>query len=297
VSAQALLDAQDLRIDVAGVPACDGLSLTTRGDRSLILGAPRALFLATTGLLAALRGTLAVGGRPAARAVAEGIVAGAASDPPLPGEWSVVDYVTWSARLTGADGAEAPRIAGAAIEQLQLGTLAKTQIGRLVAHARRATVVASALAARPAIVALDEPLAGLPDDVAAGYAKILVDALQGRRWLLFAGRMPAGTPLFAAADEVVVATATRLEAQGTPGELAAATRRWLGRFAGPPDAVHALGQELSARGARLEREGEGERPRFVVDLGAELSTNGLFAICAEAGVAVVELVPLSRALV
>ena len=49
-SAEPLLKIEDLRVDVDGVPACDGLTLQTRGERVLVLGAPRVLFEATCGL-------------------------------------------------------------------------------------------------------------------------------------------------------------------------------------------------------------------------------------------------------
>jgi ABC-type Na+ transport system ATPase subunit NatA len=282
--------AEDLRIDVDGVPACDGLTFTATGERILVLGAPRALFAAATGLAAVVRGALSVCGVPAARAASGGLIAGAAMDPPTPPRWTIRDYVEWSARLSGVSRADARRSATEAIDALQLGTMAKTPTGRLVPHARRATVVAAALATRAEIIALEDPLGGLPDEIADSYATVLRAALANCAWIIFAPRMPLTSPLALAADEAIVATASRIDAQGAPAEIAAAVRRFVGRVDGSAVAIAPL---LEARGASVEDRGA----HVVFDLGAEMTTSELMAICATAGVGVVELIPVARALV
>jgi len=73
-----LLAAEDVRIDEGNVPSCDGLSFRSKGRRLLVLGAPRALTLATMGVLPVVRGRLLVQGRDASTAVKEGRLAGAA---------------------------------------------------------------------------------------------------------------------------------------------------------------------------------------------------------------------------
>lgn len=266
---------------------CDGLTLETQGDRVLVLGVPRAVFLGAIGLTPIVRGTLAVRGRSPVSAVGSGLVAGAAKDPSLPAKWLLRDYVTWSARLGGA--ADAARGAARAIEELQLGALATTPIGKLVPHARRATVVAAALATGAEQLVLEDPLGGLPDDAATTFAKLLVDALAARSWLVFAPRMPLGLALSRAADEaLVVGGGIRVDAQGAPSELAAATRRFIcrldGKLASIAPAVADQGGSVVAHGTHV-----------FVELGPTLTTAGLFAICAEANVAVLELVPAVHA--
>src|ERR1700722_1964053 len=96
-----LLSASSVRVDVDGVPALDGLSLATTGDKVLVLGAARALFEAAAGLRSVLRGDLGVDGRPPKEAAREAAVACAPLDPPLPGRWTLMQYVHWSARLVG----------------------------------------------------------------------------------------------------------------------------------------------------------------------------------------------------
>lgn len=284
-----LLAAEDLRVDVDGVSACDGLTFRTRGEHVLVLGAPRALFDATTGLASVVRGTLSVRGVAAGEAAARGVVAGAESSPPAPPRWTASEYVSWSARLAGVPAAAARASTEQAIAKLQLGAMAKTEIARLVPHARRATLVAAALATCAEVIALDDPLGGLPDEIALAYAKVLAEALSDRAWVLFAPRMPLASPLAREADEAIVATPARIEAQGTPAELAAAQRRFVARMSGPVDAI---APALAARGARVEPQGA----HLSIDLGSDMTTGELMAVCAAANVAVVELVPVARAL-
>jgi ABC-type Na+ transport system ATPase subunit NatA len=257
----------------------------------LVLGAPRALFEATTGLVPVMRGTIEVRGDSPLEATKRGVIAGAAMDPPLPPRWTVTDYISWSARLSGLPSSDARASAEAAIVKLQLGPMVKTPLARLVPHARRATVVAAALATRAEVIAVEDPLGGLADDVATTYAKILVQALEDRAWLVFAPRMGLTSPLALAADEAVIAAATHLEMQGTPAEIAAASRCFVGRIFG---AVSAIAPALERRGAHVEERGA----HLFFDLGRspDMTTTELMAICASADVAVLELLPAVRAL-
>jgi molybdate transport system ATP-binding protein len=255
----------------------------------LILGAPRALFEATTGLASVMRGTLAVRGVPVAQAVVRGVVAGAAMDPPTPSRWTVTDYVQWSARLAGVPKADARASAAAAIKKLKLTSMANTQTSKLVPHARRATVVAAAMATGAEVIALEDPLGGLPDEIAQSYSKVLAEALGDQPWIIFAPRMPLTSPLALEADEALIASSIDVEVQGPPAEIAAAERRFVGRVYG---SVEALAPLLEARGARVESHGA----HLLFDLGATMTTSDLMRMCDRANVAVIELVPVSRAL-
>jgi ABC-type taurine transport system ATPase subunit len=216
-------------------------------------------------------------------------------DPPTPPHWTVRDYVEWSARLAGATGAEARVRATDALDALALGALAKSQLSRIVPHARRGAVVAAAIATTAEIVVLEDPLGGLADDVAASYGRLLVDGLGDRSFIVFAPRVDRASPLTLAADEAIVCTAARLEAQGTVAELAAADRRFALRVAG--ESGEGAGPLLEAKGARVISRDDGARDgtaHLVLDLGDRLTTGELVATCAAAGVSVVELYPLSR---
>ncbi len=286
-----LLVANDLRVDVDGLPACDGITLRTTGEHVLVLGAPRALFDAVTGLARVVRGSLDVRGVAAAEAVPRGVVAGAPMDPPVPPRWTVTEYVQWSARLAGVPASEARASAQAAIAKLHLDAMARTELAKLAPHARRATVVAAALATGAEVIALEDPLGGLPDELAMAYAKVLAEALGGdQAWIVFAPRMPLTSPLAQSADEAIVASALRVEGQGPPAELASAGRRFVARMIGPVDA---LAPALASRGARMELDAGAH---ILLDLGSEMTTGELIELCEGANVSVVELVPAFRAL-
>lgn len=284
-----LLVASDLRVDVDGVPACDGLTLTTTSERVLVLGAPRALFEATAGLRPVVRGVLTVRGATAAAAVGSGLLAGAALDPPLPPKWTPKEYVTWSARLAGLSKADAQRLAADAIARLQLVAMEKVGLATLAPHARRAVVVAAALATGATVIAMEDPLGGLPEELARTFARILVSALEERSFIVFAPRLPLTSPLALAAEEAIVVASSSVLTQGAPAEIAAAERRFVARVQGP---VEALGAKLAERGGHLTAVGA----QVHFDLGESMTTADLLGLCLESDVTVVELRSLARAL-
>ena len=288
-SLEPLVVADDLRVDVDDVPACDGITFRTHGDRILVLGAPRALYEALVGLRPVSRGALRLQGREASEAVRDGHVAGAALDPPLPPKWTAHEYVTWSSRLAGHTARDARGLARDAITRVQLGALATAPLGSLVTHARRAVVVAAALATDAPVLVIDDPLAALPEEVARTWAGIFVQALEGRSWIVLAARDALTSPIAMNAAEALVVSATLTSAQGAPAEVAAADRRFVARIHGSLDS---LGTRLAARGARMEIQGA----QVVLELGDSVTTAELLGMCAEANVIVVEMVPVARAL-
>lgn len=284
-----LLSAEDVRIDIDGVPACDGLTFHATGERVLVLGAPRPLALAAAGVLPVARGRLIIRGVDAEAAARDRGAAGAALDPPLPPSWTVREYIQWSARLAGLDKATAKTNATDAIARLQLVALEKAPLLGLPPHAKRALVLAAAIATGAPVLAVEDPLIGLPEDVARSFAQIFLDALRDRAWIVFAARMPLTSPLALQADEAIVASSSRVEAQGPPAELAAASSRFIARVHGPMDGLAA---QLQGRGVGVEVQGG----QVVFDLNGILSTTELVEMCAAADVALVELVPVARAL-
>jgi hypothetical protein len=290
-----LLAVDDARVDLDGVPACDGLTLRTTSERALVLGAPRALFLAAAGLAPVVRGDVRVRGTSAVAAVRSRVVAGSPLDPPLPPKWTALEYATWSARLAGHPKRDAAALAREALDKLQLPAKDKALLPTLPPHARRAVVLAGAMATGAEVVAIEDPLGGFPEEIAVTWARLLTTALEGRPWLVFAPRVPLTSPLAQRAEEAIVVSGARVDAQASPAALAAegdTSRRFVARVQGP---VASLGPRLADRGARLETAGASPA-RVVVDLGPELTTAELLALCVDAGVTVVELFPVARAL-
>ena len=290
-SAAPLLEIDDLRVDLDGVPACDGLTLKTRGERVLVLGAPRVLFEATCALRPVMRGRLHVRGVAAAAAVRGAILAGAPLDPALPPKWTVLEYITWSARLAGRSSRDARGLAKEAVALLELGPVAGSTLERMPPHARRGVVVAAALATGASAVALEDPLAGLPEEVARTLARILVEALAERSWVVFGARLSLTSPLAMKADEALMVSSSRLDAQGPPAEIAAQARRFVARIHSTAP-LEALGARLAERGATMDVQGA----QVLLDLGSSMTTADLRGLCAELDATVVEMVPVARAL-
>jgi ABC-type multidrug transport system ATPase subunit len=288
---EALLSASSLRVDVAGVPTLDGLVLATTGDRVLVLGGARALFEVAAGMRAVTRGEVRVAGVAPLAAVRSGLAASAPLDPPMPPRWTVSQYATWSARLAGYSMGDGRERAAEALVSLQLDEVAGAKLASASLAIRRATVVASAMAAGGALLLLEDPLSGLPDEAARPLARVLARALAGRRTIVFAARVALESPLALAADEAVVVDGSKVIAQGAPAQIAAAERTLALRVLGD---VRAFAEALHAHGGRAQVASGLPAPVHVqLELGP-LAARDVLRIAEGAGAVVIELRPLAR---
>jgi ABC-2 type transport system ATP-binding protein len=286
------LAATTLRVDVSGVPAIDGLSLVTTGDRVLVLGAARALFEAAAGLRRIARGELRVEDAPPATGARDGAVACAPLDPPLPPDWTVTQYARWSARLSGRTRSEAASLAADALERLQLAPEGRTKLGVAGLAARRGAVLAAALATGARAILVEDPTPGLTDEAARPLARVLARAVSERRSAIFAARIALDSPLALASDEALVVDGSRVAAQGAPAEIAAAENTLLLRVHGN---AMAFAQAVEGAGGRADVMTGAPSPAHVqVHLGP-LAARDLLRIAAESSAVVVELRPLARA--
>ncbi len=284
-----LLSAVDLRLDLGAHVVVEGLSFETRGDRVLVFGAAQPVLRAAQGELRARRGQLLLDGHDPAEAARSGAVAIAPLDPLLPPELTPRAYVEWSARLATNDTGRARKQAAEAITALTLDPIAHQPLGRCVATARRATVLAAALATGARAILFEDPTAGLVDEAADALAGTLVKALAGVRWAVFAARLPPTSPLTLAADEALVLGSQGVLAQGSPAELAASARRFALEVRGE-------GQAFADALVRRGFSASGTPPRLLVELAPEQGTLELFALALEHHAVIVELSPLSGAL-
>jgi ABC-2 type transport system ATP-binding protein len=287
-----LLEATSLRLDASGLAALDGLDLATRGERVLVLGAPRVLFAAAAGLRAPTRGELRTRGLPPIEAVRQCRVAGAPAEERLPPSWTVAQYVAWSARLTGKTSAIAREVAAEAIEQMDLGTLARARLSSLAPAARRGTVIAAALATGAEALLLEEPGLGLPDDILRSFERVVAKALEGRTWVVFAARMRVESPIAALADEVILAEGAGVLAQGSPPELAAQRGTLAVKMSGTVDAVTAFAEAIRAEGGSATAGPETRGPFHLrIELGP-LGSGDVFRLAVATDATVLELRPL-----
>jgi ABC-type multidrug transport system ATPase subunit len=288
-----LLSAAAIRLDVAGVPVLDGLALETRGERVVVLGAPRALFEAAAGLREVARGELRAGGMAPSLAVRSRIIAGAPFEPPLPPRWTVAEYVTWSARLAGHGRREARSRAEEAIAALELGSLARTRLSAAAQAARRGVVLAAALATGAGTLFVDDPLAGLADDPSAAFARVVAQVLGGLRFVVFASRLPLESPLVAAADEAIVVDGATVVAQGTPTGIAGELTTLALKVGGIPEDVAVYVSAIESSGGKATALAQALGVTHLkVELGP-LAAKDLFRLALETRATLLELRPFS----
>jgi ABC-2 type transport system ATP-binding protein len=283
-----LLELLQTRIDVEGVPVVDGLSLTATGDRLIVLGGAQALFEAASGVRTPSHGDVRVRGVPARRAARVGSMAGAPVAPPFPPKWTARDYVRWSARISGHGKQDAAALAEQAITRLKMTAFAADTLSNASVHARRAVTIAAALATGANAIFLEEPLLGLPEEAGRHFARIVLRALEGRSWVVFAARLPLESPFAMDADEAAIVSDRGILAQGAPAELAARERAYAVRVLGK---VADFARLATARGARVSGSGND----LTVDLGDELKVSDLLRAASEAEATVLELEPLAHA--
>ena len=281
-----------LRVDVGGVPAVDGLTLRSTGEHVLVLGAARALFEAAAGLRPAAHGEVLVEGMQPRQAIRARASAGAPLDPALPAKWTVLQYVTWSARLAGHSRSTASALTEEALARMQMAATVRTKLGVAPVSIRRATVIAAALATGASTLLIEDPASGLSDDSAHSLARVVARAHDDRKTILFTSRVRLESPLALAADEAVVVEGPDVVAQGPPAEIAAAERTLSLRVAGN---IEAFRKAIETRGGRAEFNGAAPPPCHVrVELGP-LAAHDLVRLATECGALVIELRPLSRA--
>jgi ABC-2 type transport system ATP-binding protein len=285
-----LIACSSVRIDVASVPAIDGLSFESTGDWVLVLGSARALFEAVAGLRPIERGEIQVGGLRPLQSIRAGIVSAAPLDPPLPLRWSPLQYVTWSARLAGRPGRVAASAAADVIERFALGPFARTKLAKISLAARRATVLAAADVTGATALIVEDPGVGLPPEVAGPFVRIVVRALAGRRAIWFASRVALESPLGLAADEAILLDGSRVAIQGAPAQIASNADAYCLRVAGD---VQAFATAVASAGARLLSPSDPSVPAHMsLNLGP-LGTSDVLQIALECSAVILELRPLA----
>jgi ABC-2 type transport system ATP-binding protein len=283
-----LLASSSLRVDVAGTPAVDGLTLESTGKSVLILGAPRALFEAAAGLRAIEHGVLLVAGMSPAATARSGMAAAAPLDPPMPPRWTVFQYISWSARLSGLARAECEGAVHEALERLQLVPRRALRLGAASVAVRRSAVIGAALATRARVLLVEDPSVGLAK---TSLAPIVARVMRDQPTILFAGRVALDSPVALAADEAIVVDGSKVLAQGAPTEVAVHSNSFSVWAAGD---VEALTKALTASGCRLQSsETSSDAVRFTVDLGS-LGTCDLLRVAEASRAIVLELRPLTR---
>jgi ABC-2 type transport system ATP-binding protein len=312
VTEAALLEAQGARIAIDDAIALDRIDLEVVGPRLLVLGDAAPLIAALTGTSRAaataasypagtppgalaplpetrvVAGSLRLAGFDVARRDHVLAMGAVPLDPPLPPDWTAVDYVERAMRFGGVAGRDARKRAAAALEAVGLGYAASRAIRALAVPERRALPFAAAHARDVRVVVADEPLAGLEGHAAAFVLAALGVATQGRGAILSA-RSPspavAEGVLFAHATQVCVIASGEIAFTGSPSMVPRGATLWGLTVRANADVLAA---ELERRGVTLR----GGPLRFSATLPEGASTREIVAAAVAARAPVVELVPL-----
>ncbi len=287
---ETLLEARALRIDTDGVPDVDGLSFassTKRGERAIVLGAPRALFDAAAGLVKPSAGEMLVAGENAVDAAKRSAVAAAPLADQLPPKWTLDDYATWSARLAGRSKSLASNGAHRALGLLDLREDGDTRLEAVRPHVRALAPLVAAIATGAEIILLEDPTTQLPGDIARAISRRIVAALSDSSWVLFSGRIALDSPFALHADEAIVVSGSKVE-QGAVAEVSARDGTYAVRIHGE---ARTFARLVTSKGGSTRGDGDD----LLVDLGSALRTHDLFDLADEAHSVIVELRPLSRA--
>jgi ABC-type cobalamin/Fe3+-siderophores transport system ATPase subunit len=300
VSPGALLHAEAARIAVGGATMIESLDLQTRGDRVVVLGDAESLLAALCGaprgaavgesddLARVVGGSLRVLGRDVASGAHREVTGFAPLDPPLPGSWSVEEYLGWGLRLGGVPRRRAGALAVAALERLELADLRRVQLRRLSPVLRRGVMLALAIVHEPAAIVIESPLEHLDESATAQMMVLLGRATEGRAVLLWLHRlvgMHSAIELARVASDVAVLRDGVLVAHAEPASLFSGARLFeLTIFSG----ADALRTTLAEQGMQLV----GGPKHFSVELPSGMGASTILTAAAKARAAVVACMPV-----
>lgn len=280
------IEAEELRIDVAGAVALERTSFVANGRSVVVAGDSTALMAALAGVEPIRAGSLRLLGRDVAKREHLPIVGLAPLDPALPPKWTALEYLTWSARLSGLPKRAADKVAETTLARLDLPSLANARLEVLSLAERRVVVLAHAIVAQPEVLVAAMPLAGLSGPPAEYVLRAIERATRDRCSVISVARLDPASPerpLVERADEVLVFASGRLVRSGKPDSLPRA-RVYLVTVR---HNAEALRERLATRGLVLR----GGPMRHFVELSREEDLDELFVASLEARAPIVQLVP------
>lgn len=300
-----VLHAENARIAIDDVVALEKLNVRTRGERILCSGDTEVLFAALTGVplrsrsrtltdedlpgeASVVAGSLLIAGQDVGKREHFDIVGAAPVDVPLPPKMTVLDYVTWSARLAGESGRNAKDLAMTAIERVGLAGATKRDVNTLDIPGRRVLALAHAACADPQVLIVESPLAGLDAGPAAFVMQAISRVTQGKKAIFSVRKIEPGTPegnLALGASDVLIFAHGALVMEATPEELFANVRIY-GVTIRKNGA--AFRDELEARGVMVK----GGPLRLSLTLPQEATTKEILAAASKARAPIVELFPI-----
>lgn len=215
-----LLEAAALRIEVGERVLIDGLSIKIDGPRTVLVGDTAPLLGPLFGWAAIARGWLKIQGEELSAVLPR--LGLAPLDPPMPEDFTPLEYVAWSGVLAGLKTEEANRRARDLLEKGGLGGVLERKLGDLGVVPRRVTMLAHALVASPLLLVAEGPLDGLEPE-AGFYVLTSLGAMIGRTPAVVTTKaFEPGSPadqLARGADEVALIENGEVLEQGKPADL------------------------------------------------------------------------------
>lgn len=139
-----------------------------------------------------------------------------AQQPLLFAHLNVLENVAFGSRSLGRSRGEARAIASRELERVTLGGLAQRKPAEVSGGQAQRIALARALAADPALLLLDEPLASVDREARTEIRAVLRDALVGRTAVMVTHDIADASEL---ADELLVLDAGRIAQQGSVAEV------------------------------------------------------------------------------
>lgn len=228
--------------------------------------------------------------------IARGTLGFAACDPPLPGSFSVAEYLQYAARLSHGSASRASHDAKRALERYGLSNLGKRKLAELALYQRRALGIALATLTGPDVACLEAPLRGLDAQSADYVARLCVEAAAHSRLVLSAdlpSSPSAERSLLDTCDELFVLDRGVLVAHGTPSVVFAAGSRYSVRVKG--DKMADFLESLRALKVRIEPGAQVGRFSVQLPASSTAGTDLLLDTALEHGLTVLELEPIFTA--
>jgi ABC-type multidrug transport system ATPase subunit len=287
----ATLELRDVAIRRAGSALLSALSLRTEAHCVGLVGDWEPLFQALTGRAQLASGSAQLMGCELSQALARGVIGFAPCDPPLPGSFSVLEYLRHAARLSHGSPARAVTDSQRVLSEYRLSELATRKLSRLAAFERRALAIACASLSAPPVLCLETPLCGLDAEPADYIARLCSEAAKRSRIIVSATFPSSPSPeraLLDACQELCVLSRGAVVAQGTPHQIFAPSTRYLLSVSGAKAAT--FSEVLRAAGCRLSE--PGGLGRYLVELPESGTSDLLLDAALASELVVLELQPL-----
>ncbi|MEO6602388.1 MAG: hypothetical protein ABIQ16_21080 [Polyangiaceae bacterium] len=285
------LELRDAAVRRAGAALTAALSFSVALPRVGLVGDWSGLLQVLTGQAQIASGSARVLGSELESVLRDGVLGLALCDPPLPGSFTVTEYLEHAARLSHGSASRAVRDTKQVLNRFGLSELASRKLAQTAVFQRRAVGIALASLTSPPVIWLESPLRGLDAPAADYIARLCVEAGVSTRVILSAplpSSPSAERSLFETCDELFLIERGLLVAHGTPSHVLAPNGRYLLSLAGENTAAY----ESTLREAGCVVTPRNQFGDYVIELPPNGNTDLLLDTALDQQMVVLELEPL-----